>query len=135
MKLSDLSTQESMSGSPHFLGEELRLDGISHFLEILCDAYGNLRTQTKITLSMGELSINEEFYRHVQMLWIERGPKTITPIPEKSHGKRTIGRGKTPTIDICFRDWDPDLYFGVECKILEDKKSRYNYYVNDGVCR
>lgn len=135
MKLLDIPTQESILGSPTTLSEELRLEGVSHLLEILCDAYRNLRTHTKITLSMGETRINEEFYRCVQIMWFDRGPKTLTPIHEKSHGKRIEGRGKTPTIDICFRDWDPNLYFGVECKILEDKKERYDYYIKGGVYR
>lgn len=135
MKLSDLLSQEATSGSPAVLSEELRLDGVSHLLEILCDAYGDLCNSGIVTPIMIESEITEEFYRCVQMVWFARGPKTITPHHEKSHGRRINGPGKTPTIDVCFRDWDPNHYFGIECKILEDKKHRYNYYVNDGVCR
>jgi hypothetical protein len=135
LKLSDLLTQESISGSPVFLSEELRLDGVSHLLEILCDAYGDLCDIGIVTPIMNESEITEEFFRCVQMIWYDRGPKTLTFHNEKSHGRRIEGRGKTPTIDLCFRDWDPNHYFGIECKILEDKKSRYDYYVNGGVCR
>ena len=135
MKLSDLLTQESTSGSPAVLSDELRLDGVSHLLEILCDAYRDLYNSGIVTSIMIESEITEEFYRCVQMVWFDRGPKTLTPHHEKSHGRRIEGKGKSPTIDLCFRDWDPNHYFGIECKILEDKKSRYEYYIDGGVCR
>lgn len=135
MRLSESLTQDSISGSPTVLSEKLRLDGVSHFLEILCDAYGDLCDSGIVTPIMNESEITEEFYRCVLMLWYERGPKTLTPQHEKSHGRRIEGPGKTPTIDLCFRDWDPNHYFGIECKILENKKSRYDYYIDGGVCR
>lgn len=106
-----------------------------HILGIFCEAYKDLHASKWVTTDKIEPEINEELFRYLQRVWYEKGPKSLTPDREKSHGRRISGRGKTPTIDICFKVWDSEIYFGAECKILEDMNYRYDYYIDGGVCR
>ena len=105
-------------------------------LRIICEAYKELRASGRVTPIMSEPEITEELYVELLDVWKEAGisPK---PIHEKSHGTSKKGRGKTPTIDFCFRHkWDPNYYFGAECKRLEENNSKlYNLYVDEGVNR
>lgn len=135
MRLIDHSNQQIISGSPVDLVKYLKFTGVMHLLGIFCDAYRDLRASGKVTPDKIEPEINEELFHYLQMVWYDKGPKSLTPDREKSHGKRMSGRGKTPTIDLCFRGWDSEIYFGAECKILEDKNSRYEYYIDGGICR
>lgn len=135
MRLIDHSNQQIISGSTVDLVKDLKLPGVMHLLGIFCEAYRDLRASGKVTPDKIEPEINGEFFHYLQMVWFDKGPKSLTPDREKSHGKRIYGRGKTPTIDLCFRGWDSEIYFGAECKILEDKNHRYEYYIDGGVCR
>lgn len=117
------------------LVKDLKFQGVMHLLGIFCEAYRDLRASGKVTPDKIEPEINEELYYYLQMVWFDKGTKSIVPVHEKSHRKKVHGRGKTPTIDLCFRGWDSEIYFGAECKILEDKKYRYEYYIDEGICR
>lgn len=135
MRLIDHSNQQIISGSPVDLVKDLKFSGVMHLLGIFCEASKDLRTSGKVTPDKIEPEITEELYYYLQMVWFDKGTKSLVPIHEKSHGKKVYGRGKTPTIDLCFRGWNPEIYFGAECKILEDKKYRYEYYIDEGICR
>lgn len=136
MKLADLSKIQFISDSPIDLAKELGPDGIMVILRIICEAYKELHASRRVTSIMSEPEITEELYVKLELAW-RKTDIPLIPIHEKSHGKRKKGRGKTPTIDFCFRhEWDPNSYFGAECKLLEENNSKhYNLYIDEGVKR
>jgi len=105
-------------------------------LRIICKAYANLCVLGRLTSARSEPEITEELFIELQIEWKEADISLI-PVHEKSHGRRKEGRGKTPTIDFCFRDrLDRYSYFGAECKLLENNNNRlYNLYVMEGLNR
>ena len=135
MRLIDNSNQQISSGSTVDLAKNLKLPGIMSLLGMFCEAFNELRGSGKVTPNKIETEITEELYYYLQMVWFDKGTKSLVPVHEKSHGKKVHGRGKTPTIDLCFRGWESEIYFGAECKILEDKNHRYEYYIDEGICR
>lgn len=104
-------------------------------LGMFFEAFEKLRDSGKINPNKIETEITEELYYYLQMVWFDKGTKSLVPFHEKSHGKKVHGRGKTPSIDLCFRGWESEIYFGAECKILEDKNHRYKYYIDEGINR
>ena len=86
---------------------------------------------------MSEPEITEELIVELSDVWANKGPRSLRIIHEKSHGKRKDGKkGKTPTIDFCFRTvWDPESYFGVECKLLKEENNTYKQYVYEGMTK
>lgn len=139
MRLADRTDQQFISGRPKDLAEELGSDGIRTILRIICGAYKNLHGLEKVTSVMNETGITEELFIELQavMRTDEYRNFSLYPIHEKAHNRNGKGRGKTPTIDFCFRDrWVRDRYFGAECKLLkENYKTLYDDYVAGGVCR
>ena len=139
MRLADRTDQQFISGRPKDLAEELGSDGIMTILRIICEAYKILRGFGKVISTMNETEITEEWTIELQevMRTDEYRYFSLYPRPEKSHDRNGKGRGKTPTIDFCFRDrWVRDRYFGAECKLLkENYKTLYDDYVAGGVCR
>jgi hypothetical protein len=142
VRLADRTNQQFASGCPENLAEELGSDGIRTLLEIICKAYKNLLVFEKVTSVMNETRITEELFIELQNVMIMSTNEytfspNLYPVHEKSHDRKGKGRGKTPTIDFCFRDrWVRDRYFGAECKLLkENHKTLYDDYVAGGVCR
>ena len=137
MKLADLSNTPFTSGYPKDLAKELGPDGIMTLLSRICEAYENLYASGRVVCTMSEPEITEELVFELLDVWFDKGPRSLKPIPEKSHGMRKDGKkGKTPTIDFCFRTWDSNSYFGVECKLLKENNSElYKLYVDEGVNR
>lgn len=136
MKLVGLSIQPFTSGSPQDLAKELGFDGKMAILRVICRAYKNLYKIGKITSTSSETEITEELYIELQIEW--KGANIpLIPIHEKSHGKKNEGRGKTPTIDFCFRGrWNPNSYFGAECKLLNINDNKlYKKYIENGMYR
>ena len=135
MKPADRPHQQSISGNPKDLAQELGFDGIMTLLGIICKAYKNLCVYEKVTSEMDEPEITEELLIELKLIW-KKTDLPLIPHHEKSDrkGKR---RGRAPTIDFCFRDrWYKDSYFGAECKILEEKNNKlYNLYIEEGVGR
>jgi len=137
MRLVGLSNIQFISGYPGDLAKELGPDGIMTLLRIICEAYSELRASGRVKPSiMSEPEITEELYVELLDAW-KKADISLMPVHEKSHGKRKKGRGKTPTIDFCFRHkWDRNSYFGAECKLLEENNSElYKLYVDEGVNR
>jgi len=137
MTFVDIPNQQFTMGSPEDLAKELGPDGITTLLSRICEAYENLYASGKVVCTMSEPEITEELFFELLDVWFDKGPRSLKPIPEKSHGKRKNGKkGKTPTIDFCFRTWDPNSYFGAECKLLKENNSElYKLYVDEGVNR
>lgn len=105
-------------------------------LKIIIKAYTNLRVPGRLISTRSELEITEELFIELLVEW--KGVDiSLIPIHEKSHGKRKKGRGKTPTIDFCFRNRiDSSSYFGAECKLLAKNDNKlYNLYITEGMNR
>jgi len=139
MRVVDLPNQQFTVGSPEDLANQLGSDGIRKILLIMYKAYENLIRLGKVTTTMNETIITEELSIEVQevMRADEYRYFPLYPRPEKSHDRKVKGRGKTPTIDFCFRHrWQRDSYFGAECKLLkENNNTLYKDYMDGGVCR
>ena len=137
MTFVDIPNQQFTMGSPEYLAKELGTDGIRTLLSRVCEAYENLCDNGTVTDTMSEPEITEELYVELLDVWFDKGPRSLKPIHEKSHGKRKNGKkGKTPTIDFCFRvKWDPNSYFGAECKVLKENSTSYDLYIKKGVNR
>lgn len=105
-------------------------------LKIICKAYTNLCVPGRLKSSKSELEITEELYTELLFEW-KKSDISLSPVHEKSHGKRKSGRGKTPTIDFCFRHRiDGSYYFGAECKLLaKNDNSLYDLYITEGMNR
>ena len=135
MRLADRTDQQFISGRPKDLAEELGSDGIMTILRIICEAYKELRASGRVTAIMSEPEITEELFVKLELVW-RKTDISLIPIHEKSHGKRKEGRGKTPTIDFCFRhELDRNSYFGAECKVLKENSTSYDRYIKKGVNR
>ena len=135
MRLADRTDQQFISGRPKDLAEELGSDGIMTILRIICEAYKELRASGRVTAIMSEPEITEELFVKLELVW-RKTDISLIPIHEKSHGKRKEGRGKTPTIDFCFRhELDRNSYFGAECKVLKENSTSYDLYIKKGVNR
>jgi hypothetical protein len=135
VRLADRTDQQFISGRPKDLAEELGSDGIMTILRIICEAYKELRASGRVTAIMSEPEITEELFVKLELVW-RKTDISLIPIHEKSHGKRKEGRGKTPTIDFCFRhELDRNSYFGAECKVLKENSTSYDLYIKNGVNR
>jgi len=110
--------------------------GIKNILEIFIKAYRELYASGRIKSTMTEPEISEELFVELQFEW-RRANISLVIIPEKSHRKNKKSRGKTPTIDFCFRGrWDSLSYFGFECKLLKEGDNKLNsLYITEGVNR
>lgn len=118
--------------------DELGPSGIKSLLELMCDAYFDLRGEKKDFSTMGENEITEEWVIHVMQRWRRSlVPLSIIPIHEKQDRSSAGRRGRPPTIDFCFRArWDKESYFGAECKLIEaDNKGLCDEYVEQGMKR
>lgn len=136
MTPSDLTSNQFSSGSPKDLAEELGFDGKMAILKIICKAYTNLCVHGRLSSARSEPEITEELFIELQVEW--KGVDiSLIPVHEKSHGRRKEGRGKTPTIDFCFRSrLDRYSYFGAECKLLAKNDNKfYNLYITEGLNR
>lgn len=119
------------------LAKEVGPDGIRTLLNIMCEAYFDLYKSDKINPNMNETEITEEWYVFILLRWKNIPEFPLVPLSEKSDKTKAKKRGKPPTIDFCFRDkWDNTLYFGAECKILEEgNTTSIKEYVLEGMDR
>ncbi len=135
MNLTNYSNTGDIEGSPSDLAKEVGSDGIVNILNIVCRAYESLYSGSKVTPTMSEIDITEEFYVKLQCIW-RKSSISLIPFHEKPDPNTEHLRGKPPTIDFCFRDeLIRKSYFGFECKLLKENPTSYNEYVNEGVNR
>lgn len=137
MKIADLPRMTYSSGEIQDFAIQLRDSGIEKIIQMIYEAYLKLNDSKIITIQMDEVQITEEFFIKVQGVWREKGDQNIIPMIEKPHERPIHGRGRSSTIDFCFRDeWNSKAYFGSECKKLNDNNPRgYKEYIDNGVNR
>jgi hypothetical protein len=137
VKIADLPRKTHSSGNIQDFASQLGPSGIKKLFSLMYEAYTRTKASGKIVSNMTEPEITEELYTELIGVCIENGDSSIRPIHEKAHKKIKKSPGRTPTIDLCFRDeWDSESYLGFECKKLENNdKSRLDDYIKGGICR
>ena len=137
MKISDIPHQTYSSGNIRDFALQLKKAGIKKIVNMIYEAYVKLEISKIVTEDMDEVRITEELFIKIQRVWREKGDQNIIPISEKPHDRPAHSRGRSPTIDFCFRDeYCSNAYFGSECKKLKENDSpRYSEYIQNGVCR
>jgi hypothetical protein len=118
------------------LSKILGPSGVKVLLELMRDAYFDLHQLKKVTLSMDENDITEEWFVWLQLRWRESNISLI-PIPEKPDKSKAKPGKMPPRVDFCFRSrWDDRSYFGAECKLIEANNSTLcSRYIKNGVKR
>ena len=118
---------------PKDIARELGSAGLRSILRLMADAYGDLEARKCVMSNSDEDSITEEWYVCIQQRWKQDSRLSYIPVHQKSDATRAKARGKSPTVDFCFRDgFDDRSYFGVECKLLDEgSKKHIKAYLDD----
>lgn len=141
--MSSIKDIEASNQVPADLARKIGIGGVAEILTILWQGYHALKSDSKIiiTSSTPEDEITQEWFVKIQRRWDSRNRATCLAlnivVPHHQYGDDTMAksRGKKPTIDFCFRDWEiNDSYFGAECKNLyKHEPAKIKRYVNKGV--
>lgn len=118
---------------PKDIAKELGCAGLQCLLQLMVDAYENLAARQVVKIDTRENAITEEWFMDISLLWKEKPGIALIPLLQKEDATKTKSqRGSPPTIDFCFRDgFDGRVYFGAECKLLDETKARYlNAYLD-----
>lgn len=125
---------------PDDLANRLGPSGIKEILFILWEGYRELKADPHISITSTALEddITLEWYLKIFYLWTSKSRATtikLVPVHQYPDPYLKKGKGYSPTIDFCFRDWDTsNSYFGVECKNLYDNNfAKVKRYVETGV--
>lgn len=106
---------------PKDIVEELGPAGVASLLQIMAEAYLDLKARRWVRADCSEDSITEEWFVHIQMRWKHIPAICCIPIHQKQDATKAKSRGRPPTVDFCFRDrFDARSYFGAECKLLDE---------------
>lgn len=114
---------------PFNLAHELGPNGIREIVEIMWIAFHDMQKDKVNVIGLSENQITEKWGMRLQKRWYEENRATrltckLYPIAQHEDITLAKPRGQSPTIDFCFRTWDPDdRYFGVECKNLEERNN------------
>ena len=111
---------------PKDIAKELGTAGLTCLLQLMADAYQDLKARKCIRADSKEDSITEEWFVHIQQRWKQKPAMSCIPIHQKQDATKAKPRGKHPTVDFCFRDcFDKRSYLGAECKLLDEGDRRY----------
>lgn len=106
---------------PRDLAAELGQQGIRRLLLLMVDSYLDLRDSGRVTATMPEDAITEEWAVHIGLRWRREPDIAVVPVHQKQDEEKAKERGRRPTIDFCFRDQlFSESYFGAECKLLDE---------------
>lgn len=125
---------------PIDLAKELGPTGIREIVEIMWVAFGDLKSEKVNVVGLSENQITERWCMRLQNRWYTENRATrlncnLVPISQHEDTTLAKNKGQAPTIDFCFRTWDPDdRYFGAECKKLEENNNALSErYVETGI--
>jgi len=111
----------SRQSVPRDVAEVLGAAGVTRLLQLMVDAYRDLRSRQCVTANSSENSITEEWFVHIQQRWRQTPAISLIPFHQKEDATKAKARGGVPTIDFCFRSYfDRESYFGAECKLLDE---------------
>ena len=132
MSLADYKFEHNSVDFAKDIGEK----GIAGLLELMWAAYKNMIAASRGLLANNENQITEEWYACLLVLWKTKNI-SLVPIMEKTDATSARVKGKKPTIDFAFRSqWETHIYFGAECKIVEEKNNKLRKeYINQGMLR
>lgn len=138
-----MSSIRSISASnivPSDIARRLGSGGLKEILEVMWLAYHDLKADGIISANYYEDEITQEWFIKLYHRWTidnraARVKLSLTPINQYTDDTMAKPRGKSPTIDFCFRAWKKDDgYFGAECKNLyADNHAKSKRYVEKGV--
>jgi len=125
---------------PIDLAQELGPQGVREILEIMWLSYHDMNAAQIVVVGLTENQITEKWFMYLQKRWFSENRATylrcrLSPVLQHPDLKQAKPKGGEPTIDFCFRTWDPDdRYFGAECKILEAGNGALSQrYINTGI--
>lgn len=118
---------------PKDIAKQLGAAGLTCLLQLMADAYHDLKARKCIRADSKEDSITEEWLVHILQRWKQKPTISYLPFQQKEDATKAKPRGKPPTVDFCFRDgFDDRVYFGAECKLLDEGNRRYlKAYLDD----
>lgn len=118
---------------PKDIVKELGSAGVACILQLMADAYQDLKTRQYVQPDTSEDTITEEWFVHIQLRWRQKPTISCIPVHQKQDPTKSKARGKSPTVDFCFRDcFDYRSYFGAECKLLDAGNATHlNAYLDD----
>lgn len=138
--MSSIKNISSSNLVPVDIAKKLGSGGIKEILEIMWIGFHDLKSQGLISTTYKEDDITQEWYVKIHRRWAAenraaRVKLSLTPINQYADDTMAKPKGKSPTIDFCFRAWDKnDGYFGAECKNLyAGNKAKSERYVETGV--
>lgn len=139
--INDISA--ASTSMPLDLAKRIGIRGINEILNIFWSAYYEMKNDKKVEISetSEEDDITSYLYEKLIFLWNSKNRATSiinnAVYPKHQHGDNTLKKGKgvkSPTIDVCFKDWNSTSYFGAECKNLyRNNKSKTERYVKTGI--
>lgn len=125
---------------PSDIARRLGSGGLKEILEVMWLAYHDLKSDGIISANYDEDEITQEWFIRLYHRWTSdnraaRVNISLTPINQYTDDTMAKPRGKSPTIDFCFRAWNKDDgYFGAECKNLYvGNHAKSKRYVEKGV--
>jgi hypothetical protein len=137
VRISDIATPviESLD-----LAQELGPAGVREILELMWIAFHDMISDNVNVSNYSENRITEQWYIRLNSRWYRENRALrltcrLDPILQHEDMTFAANVGQPPTIDFCFRTWDPDdRYFGVECKNLRiTDSSSIRRYVDTGI--
>lgn len=141
--MSSIRNITTSSTVPNDLAKRLGPSGVREILLILWQGYHDVIADTSIVITedTDEDFITQEWYGKVLLRWADKNRTTTLRInnigPTHQHQDPTLKkkRGRSPSIDFCFRDWNTrNSYFGAECKNLyNQRKDKIKRYIETGV--
>lgn len=138
-----MSSIKNISASnlvPVDIAKELGSGGIKEILGVMWIGFYDLKAEGIISANYDEDDITQEWYVKIYNRWTTENRAarinlSLTPINQYTDNTMSKPRGKSPTIDFCFRAWEKsDGYFGAECKNLyAGNQAKSKRYVEKGV--
>lgn len=118
---------------PKDIAKELGSAGLTCLLQLMADAYQDLKARQCIRADSSEPSITEEWVVLIEQRWKQAPTVSYIPFHEKQDATKAKPRGRRPTVDFCFRDgFDSRVYFGAECKLLDEGDRKHlRAYLDD----
>lgn len=138
-----MSSIKSISASniiPVDIARRLGSGGLKEILEVMWLAFHDLQADSIDFTQDDEDDITQEWFIKLCDRWTRdnraaRVVLSLTPINQYADDTMAQTRGRSPTIDFCFRAWNKnDGYFGAECKNLyAGNHAKSKRYVEKGV--
>lgn len=129
-----VSKYNDFYGNPSEIANQVSRGSIFQILVMVSQAYGYLLSDNIVDVSTKEVVISSYLFKHINEIWKTIEDCSYTPIPEYPD-EDEIKKGTPFRIDFCFVEWDYNILFRIECKLLEEKTGYISQYVDNGISR